>query len=201
MQRPSSTPTVLWMLLIVLGAGVGIYYLFQVIRGPAVDENQYDRIIYEAAARHNVPPLLVKAVIWRESKFNHLARGNVGEIGLMQIRPTRGAVAEWVDGTGNPLPDQTALFIPELNIEIGTWYLARMVRKCSAYPEAKYKLALAYYNAGESTAKRWKPDQFRDDLKYAKIDNAVTRAYVPAIIGRWKKVYEKQYNARKGDGL
>jgi soluble lytic murein transglycosylase len=191
----------LWMSLFILGAGVGIYYLFQAVWGPSVDEDQYDRFIYEAAVRHNVPPLLVKAVICRESKFNSLARGGIGEIGLMQIRPTGGAVDDWVRETGNPLPDQASLFVPELNIEIGTWYLARMVQKCSAYPEAKFKLALAYYNAGESKARRWKPDNFRDDLKYAKIDNAVTREYVPTIISRWKKIYEKQYNARTGEGM
>jgi soluble lytic murein transglycosylase len=200
MQRSRQNLMLIWVPLFVLGAGVGIYYLFQAVRKRSVDENRYDRCIYDAATRHNVPPLLVKAVIWRESKFDSLARGLVGEIGLMQIRPDM-AVVDWTRDTGNPLPDQAALFVPELNIEIGTWYLSRGLREWDGYPEAKFKLALAYYNAGGTNARRWKPDNFRDDLKYVKIDNAVTREYVPAIINRWKKIYEKQYNARKGEGL
>lgn len=199
MQRSAPNLMFLWVPLVVLGAGVGIYYLFEAVWGRPVDENQYDRFIYEAAVRHNVPPLLVKSVIWRESKFDSLARGGVGEIGLMQIRSDM-AVLDWTRETGNPLPDQAALFVPELNIEIGTWYLAKALRKWGEYPEAKFKLALAHYNAGGEKAKRWKPATFRDDLKYAKIDIAVTREYVPTIINRWKKVYEKQYNARKGEG-
>lgn len=190
----------LWVLPFVLGTGVGIYYLLRIVYGTPVDENRYDRFIYEAATRHNVPPLLVKAVIWRESKFNALARGGVGEIGLMQIRSDT-AVLDWTRETGNPPPDRAALFVPELNIEIGTWYLAQGLRAYRNYPEAKFKLSLACYNAGASRANRWKPVNLRDDLNYAKIDYAVTREYVPTIINRWKKVYEKQYNARKGDGM
>jgi len=40
-----------------------------------------------------VEPALIKAVAWRESKFDTHARGRAGEIGLMQLREE--AAQEW----------------------------------------------------------------------------------------------------------
>jgi hypothetical protein len=56
-------------------------------------ENQFDPLILQAAAEHGVDPNLIKAVIWRESKFRPDARGDAGEMGLMQVMPIVGQ--EW----------------------------------------------------------------------------------------------------------
>src|SRR5215212_3470896 len=56
---------------------------------------QFEPEIAVAAARYRIDPLLVKAVIWRESNFNPNAKGRAGEIGLMQIRED--AALEWAD--------------------------------------------------------------------------------------------------------
>ena len=47
----------------------------------------YDRFILKAGTRNRIDPALIKAVVWRESRFNHIAKGGKGEIGLMQIMP------------------------------------------------------------------------------------------------------------------
>lgn len=44
---------------------------------------KYDELIAAAARRHGVSPSLVKAVIWRESKFDPSMVGQAGERGLM----------------------------------------------------------------------------------------------------------------------
>ena len=48
-------------------------------------ESSQDRPILAAAQRYGVEPALVKAVVWRESRFDPLAKGRKGEEGLMQI--------------------------------------------------------------------------------------------------------------------
>src|SRR5258708_18248531 len=58
-------------------------------------ERSQDGPILAAARRYGVDPALVKAVVWRESRFHPQARGRVGELGLMQIREE--AAQEWAD--------------------------------------------------------------------------------------------------------
>ena len=54
---------------------------------------RYDSLIEQAARRYQVSPSLIKAVIWRESRFQPDMRGNAGERGLMQI--TESAAKDW----------------------------------------------------------------------------------------------------------
>ena len=49
--------------------------------------SRYDELIVKAGQRNNVDPCLIKAVIWKESRFDKRARGLKGEVGLMQIMP------------------------------------------------------------------------------------------------------------------
>src|SRR5215510_4782401 len=58
-------------------------------------EHSQDSPIGAAARRYSVEPALIKAVVWRESRFNPRARGRAEEIGLMQIRED--AAREWAD--------------------------------------------------------------------------------------------------------
>ena len=54
-------------------------------RAYQLDHSQ-DKVIIAAASIYDMDPALIKAVIWRESRFNPDARGAAGELGLMQIR-------------------------------------------------------------------------------------------------------------------
>src|SRR5437660_5608042 len=51
--------------------------------------------IRAAAERYGVERALVKAVVWRESKFNPTVHGRANEIGLMQLQEV--AAQEWAD--------------------------------------------------------------------------------------------------------
>src|ERR1044071_653559 len=55
--------------------------------------HQYDRLIRSVALEHHLDPMLVKAVVWRESRFDPKKRGSHGERGLMQVSEV--AANEW----------------------------------------------------------------------------------------------------------
>lgn len=151
------------------------------------DESRYDEIIWGAAGRHNISPFLVKALIKQESDFTAHAVGKAGERGLMQITP--GAVADWERVTGGSCPHPGLLFNPALNIEVGTWYLGRALRRWRKYRNADV-LALAEYNAGPSRAKNWAPKNPEDDA-LARIRFPGTHRYIRNIL-EYKKEYEGQ---------
>lgn len=153
-----------------------------------IDESRYDDIIKKAAKRYNVDSRFIKAVISQESKFNPKARGAAGEIGLMQIMPD-GAAVDWARYYKLNKVREGLLFGPELNIEIGTWYLAMALKRWGNYKYAR-ELALCQYNAGGKRANRWKPDTY-DGTVVDRIKIKSTRAYVKSIMRKYNKYCEK----------
>src|SRR5881296_92490 len=55
--------------------------------------HQYDQLIRAVALEHHLDPMLVKAVVWRESRFDPRKHGGAGERGLMQV--SERAASEW----------------------------------------------------------------------------------------------------------
>ena len=49
------------------------------------DYRRYDTLIARIADENHVDPLLVKAIVWRESRFQSDMMGRNGERGLMQV--------------------------------------------------------------------------------------------------------------------
>lgn len=113
----------------------------------AGESSLFDYMIEETALRYSVDPLLIKAIIWRESKFKPRTVGASGEIGLMQLKML--AVEDWANANGKKIPDPEDVFTPKLNIEIGTWFFARALERWNDHPRKK-ELALAEYNAGRT---------------------------------------------------
>ncbi len=115
-------------------------------------EHRFDPLIRSAAARNGVDPALVSAVIWRESSYLPNRTGKAGEMGLMQIREPAGR--EWARACSIADFQPEHLYNPCTNIEAGTWYLARALKRWSNRDRpAPY--ALAEYNAGLTHARRW----------------------------------------------
>jgi hypothetical protein len=81
----------------------------------------YRRIAAEEARRNGVPVEMVDAVMAVESAYDPGARGDVGEVGLMQVLPSTAAMM----GFGGTLE---ALSRPEVNIAYGARYLAQAWR-------------------------------------------------------------------------
>lgn len=124
---------------------------------PFGDSSNYDSFIRVISKRYGVDFHLVKAVIKAESKFDHLAVSPRGAMGLMQVTQV---TADQV-GISDP-------FDPEENIEGGVRYLKWLLKIF----DNDVKLALAAYNAGPTTVKR-----YRGIPPYAE-----TRAYLKKVL-------------------
>ncbi len=179
------------VLLLALGVVLGLtwaaYRYHRQVYAFFLRDRAYDSLIQAAGRRHDLDPDLIRAVIWQESRFNANATGSSGEVGLMQIRVERGAVAEWAILNRRTTPPRSTLYHPALNVDIGTWYLARAMRRWQGY-EAQVALALAEYNAGEKGA-NWQtvaPDPaMPTEVVIGKVAIASTREYVRAITERY----------------
>lgn len=155
--------------------------------------NAYDTEIAQAAARQGVDPLLVKAIIWRESRFQPGKSGAAGERGLMQV--TEPAAQDWAKASGVTAFSPSDLFDPKTNIEVGTWYLAKALRHWSSQ-EDPLPFALGEYNAGRSRVKRWSGGaQISADELSKAMDIASTRSYIAAVRNRY------DYYLRRSDKL
>jgi soluble lytic murein transglycosylase len=154
-------------------------------------ENSQDPHILAAAAQYGVDPALVKAVVWRESRFNPNARGRKGEIGLMQIM--KDTAEDWAKAEHMPFFLHVQLFDPARNTQAGAWYLRKLLRR---YPQTDNPVpyALADYNAGRSHALRWMKGAGATNSTafIVQIDFPGTKDYVRAVSQRYQR-YRKAF--------
>jgi len=132
--------------LCLLGMGAG-YWWWQGWR-----ERSQDVPIRAAAQRYGVEPALVKAIVWRESRFNPAARGRAQEIGLMQIQEA--AAQEWADAERIAGFEHQQCFDPGTNTLAGTWYLRKLLRRYGQTDDP-IPYALADFNAGRANVLKW----------------------------------------------
>ena len=97
-----------------------------------------DAIITKAAAKHDVDPNLVRAVIKVESAYRPKARSHKGAMGLMQLMPA----------TAREYGVQNA-YDPEENINAGVKHLRSLLDRF------ELRLAVAAYNAGAGAVQRY----------------------------------------------
>jgi soluble lytic murein transglycosylase len=116
------------------------------------DYRRFDSLIVKVAREYDLDPRLIKAVVWRESRFQADMVGRNGERGLMQVSGV--AARDWAAAKGLPVPRPEQLFVPELNLEVGTWYLSKAVQRWNGEDDA-VPFGLAEYNAGKSRVDRW----------------------------------------------
>ena len=140
-------------------------------------------LIAEAAARHQLPVSLVRAVVWRESDFEVRATGTSGERGLMQVTP--GAGQDWAQANRIRSFHETDLFDPRTNLAAGSWYLSRAITRGSNADRPEV-FALAEYNAGITHARRWARDNptLRAEDFLLAMDFPTTKSYIRSILHR-----------------
>jgi soluble lytic murein transglycosylase-like protein len=105
----------------------------------SIDRDGAEKLVREAAERHNVDPALVRAVIQTESNWNPAAYSRKGAAGLMQLIPTTAQRYGAND-----------VFNPQQNIDAGVRHLKWLLERYNG----NLDLALAAYNAGEGAVDR-----------------------------------------------
>ena len=153
-------------------------------------ESRFDQQIHQVASKYGMDPALIKAVVWRESRFNPTALGSAGEIGLMQLREI--AAREWAEVNGVRGFEIKHLLNPHTNLLAGTWYL-RKWRDRSPYPDDPLPFALAAYNAGPTKAREWAREVNGSRAFIEKIGYLSTKQYVKVVRQR-RMEFQKSFD-------
>ena len=100
----------------------------------------YRDVVVEACSIYRMDEALIRAVMEVESDYNRYAISSAGARGLMQLMPKTALQL----GVRN-------IWDPQQNVQAGTAYLKRFIRRYSGNME----LALAAYNAGPSAVQKY----------------------------------------------
>jgi soluble lytic murein transglycosylase-like protein len=138
----------------------------------SIDRDGAEKLVREAADRHQVDPALVRAVIETESNWNSSAISRRGAVGLMQLMPTtaqRFGASEY--------------YSPQQNVDAGVRYLKTLLERYNG----NLDLALAAYNAGEGAVDRAHGiPAFRETRNYVqKVQNAYFRPGSGRLADLW----------------
>jgi soluble lytic murein transglycosylase-like protein len=116
----------------------------------------YGRAMAMAAERHRVDGLLVAAIVEAESGFIPDRISPRGAVGLMQVLPSTAG------GLEETTPD---LFDPRVNLDMGSRYLARLIRDY----KGDLELAVAAYNAGPGAVEKYRGvPPYRETKEYVR---------------------------------
>ncbi|MEE8483257.1 MAG: transglycosylase SLT domain-containing protein, partial [Nitrospinota bacterium] len=158
-------------------------------------------VVYGESRKNGVDPMAVLALIRQESKFNADIVSSADARGLMQIIPPTGKRISRAMNEKNFNPD--FLFDPEVNIRMGTFYLAALLRKSGG----ELAPALASYNAGSRAVDKWlkkysysaaEAEVFIERIPYPE-----TRGYVKKVLrnyGAYRKTYGQYLNGPEAGG-
>jgi soluble lytic murein transglycosylase len=156
---------------------------YYALRFPLANE---DRVL-EAAQAAGIDPAWTFAIIRAETAWQPDARSGADARGLMQLLP---GTAELVSRrSGLPYPGPSSLYDPDINIPLGTRYLAHLGMRFNGSPW----LTSAAYNAGPGNAQRWvdargnlDPEVFILTIPFNETRDYVTRVMSFATIYGWR---------------
>lgn len=145
-----------------------------------------------AAEAFSLQPRLLFAVTRQESAFMHDARSAAGARGLMQLMP--GTARQTANGAGMSIVDAEDLYNPDINIMLGSRYMAELLEAF----DGNRAVAAAAYNAGPNRVRQWLRRNGENplplDIWIETIPFAETRGYVQNVLA-----YSVIYGYRMGD--
>jgi soluble lytic murein transglycosylase-like protein len=136
----------------------------------------YD-LVLRYTRQYNVPAALILGIIKAESNFNPNAVSRKGAKGLMQLMDSNSR--HW----------QINPFLPEQNIKVGTAMMARLLKMY----QGNIDMALAAYNAGEGTVKKYRGiPPYKETQQYIKRVKHNMKKYdsMSPAVGAFPSLYE-----------
>lgn len=191
------------ILFVALLAAVFLYYRDG---RPALQKQQYPLLytqeLQAAAAEFELPPALIAAVIYTESRFQADAVSPRGALGLMQLMPdTAREIDEKLLGESQDADAlQDANFTAYVtdaarNIRYGCYYLRWLLNRY----DGRLALALAAYNAGPGRVSGWiteygltEDGQALLTIPYPETEDYVTR--VMDALAHYETLYAEELN-------
>ena len=141
-------PLVLMLCMVLLSVGVN-FLPAKLVRSLFFPVTYAERID-DAAARYEVDPHLVAAIIRCESGWNDSAQSEAGAVGLMQLMPDTAKTVSDMGVVDTARFNPNNLTDPATNIEYGTALLAYLQTQLETTDEV-----IAAYNAGLGTVQGW----------------------------------------------
>lgn len=182
------------LVLVLAVAGVGVYqaYFYFLKRSYPL---KYEEIVTEEAAKYDIEPALIYAIIKTESGFNPSAQSSAGAVGLMQLMPNTFSWLQTKVNDGEQM-DKSRLTDPEVNITYGVYFVSLLK---SVYENEQ--VILSAYNAGMGTVDNWLKDSaLSDDGKTLKsIPWKQTNAYVDNVLSS-RDMYRRLYFDNENGG-
>jgi soluble lytic murein transglycosylase len=141
---------------------------------------------------HGLDPFVVAALIRQESEFNSKVVSRAHAYGLTQVLPITGRELSRRLNIRPFRPDM--LFTPDINLNIGTYFLRSLLDRL----KGRWEATLASYNAGPSRVVRWLTwGDFREQAEFVEIiPFDETRTYVQSVL-RNADIYRRLYGPQQ----
>ncbi|NLO85590.1 MAG: lytic transglycosylase domain-containing protein [Clostridiales bacterium] len=161
---------------------------------------RYEELIEQEAAKNNLHPAFVAALVLNESSYNPQAESSVGARGLMQMMDD---TAKYVYQKKNASLEGyqfDSLYTPEVNIEYGCWYLGYLSDTFHGDPI----LVAAGYHAGPTQVKNWLNDStYSSDnltLELESMKDGPTKRYAGRVLNDYA-IYKRLYYQSTEDAI
>ncbi len=146
---------------------------------------EYQSYVEKYSRKYDVDKYLVYAVIKTESKFDRYAVSQAGAYGLMQIQEETATDCAKKLGLDVVIPDD--LYIPDININIGTYYLSWLLDRY----DGDISIAVAAYNGGIGNVDSWlADDRYSNGGELTEIPFPETENYVIGVNSSYEKYKE-----------
>lgn len=148
----------------------------------------------------DLDPFIVAALIRQESEFNPAVVSRARAYGLAQVLPSTGR--ELSRRLGIRPYRANMLFVPEINLRIGIYFLRSLFDRL----QGNWEATLASYNAGPNRVARWLTfGDFRDPAEFVEmIPFTETRNYVQIVLRNadiYRRIYGKPGTMSQSEGI
>ncbi|HEX8709348.1 MAG TPA: transglycosylase SLT domain-containing protein [Pyrinomonadaceae bacterium] len=146
--------------------------------------------IVREAARRNLDPRLLLAIMRQESGFRPFVKSSAAARGLLQL--TIDTAQRYAQRAGLSNLQDEDLYRPETSIAVGSEYISELSRLFPNLPEA----VAASYNGGEDNAARWlkRAGQRDPGVFTAEVGFDETKKYVYKVMANYR-AYRELYTA------